>query len=56
VLGPGLYLSSGHDERQGHGEGDSDQGREWTLGVGVLFGLTEASADAALRVTFAVEY
>lgn len=56
VLGPSLYLSSAHAERQGQNESDSDLGREWTLGVGVLFGLTEASADAALRVTFAVEY
>jgi hypothetical protein len=53
VLGPGLYLSSSHEEG---GENDFARGREWNLGVGVLFGLTEASADAALRVTFAVEY
>ena len=58
VLGPSLYLSSGHEGKEA-GESpneDSDGGREWNLGVGVLFGLTAASADAALRVTFAVEY
>jgi len=54
VLGPSLYLASAHDAEAG--ENESDHGREWNLGVGVLFGLTEASADAALRVTFAVEY
>ena len=54
VLGPSLYLSSPH-EREG-GKEDAEDEREWNLGVGVLFGLTEASADAALRVTFAMEY
>jgi hypothetical protein len=58
VLGPSLYLSSGHKEGSGaeEREKDSEEGREWNLGVGVLFGLTEASADTALRVTFAMEY
>ncbi len=45
VLGPSLYVFSA-----------SDAMREWTLGAGVLFGLTDVSPDAALRVTFAVEY
>ena len=45
VLGPSLYLFSAEDG-----------GREWALGAGVLFGLTEASPEAALRITFAVEY
>lgn len=44
VLGPSLYLFSAPERR------------EWNLGAGVLFGLTDASADAALRITFAVEY
>lgn len=58
VLGPSLYLSSGHEDGEGDGEAkrDSEQASEWNLGVGVLFGLTDASADTALRVTFAVEY
>lgn len=45
VLGPSLYLFSA-----------PDAAREWALGAGVLFGLTDATADAALRVVFAVEY
>ena len=45
VLGPSLYVFSAPDAE-----------REWNLGAGVLFGLTESSPDAALRVTFAVEY
>jgi hypothetical protein len=58
VLGPSLYLSSAHEEGKGEGErkGGTEQGREWNLGVGVLFGLTDASADTALRVTLAMEY
>lgn len=52
VLGPSLYLFSasfGDDEGPGYG-------RDWSLGAGVLFGLTEASPTATLRITFAVEY
>ncbi len=45
VLGPSLYVSSA-----------PDADGELTLGAGVLFGLTDISPDAALRVTFAVEY
>lgn len=45
VLGPSLYVFSAPDAE-----------REWTLGAGVLFGLTESSPDTALRITFAVEY
>ncbi len=45
VLGPSLYLFSAENAE-----------REWSLGAGVLFGLTDASPEAALRVTFAVEY
>lgn len=45
VLGPSLYVFSATDAE-----------REWTLGAGVLFGLTESSPDAALRITFAMEY
>jgi len=45
VLGPSLYVFSAPDAE-----------REWNLGAGVLFGLTESSPDAALRITFAVEY
>lgn len=54
VLGPSLYLSSAPD--LSGGEASGEEGREWSLGIGALFGLTDASADAALRVTFAVEY
>ena len=56
VLGPSLYLSSGHEEKPAVAQIGPEEGREWELGIGVLFGLTEASADAALRVPFAVEY
>ena len=45
VLGPSLYLFS-----------DPEAEREWSLGAGVLFGLTDASPDTSLRITFAVEY
>ena len=45
ILGPSLYVFSAPDAE-----------REWTLGAGVLFGLTESSPDAALRITFAMEY
>lgn len=56
VLGPSLYLSSDHGSRSDLAEGEGGGGHEWILGVGVLFGLTRASADSALRVTFAMEY
>ncbi len=45
VLGPSLYVFSAPDAE-----------REWNLGAGVLFGLTDASPDTSLRITFAVEY
>ncbi|ODR98174.1 hypothetical protein AUC69_09625 [Methyloceanibacter superfactus] len=45
VLGPSLYVFSA-----------PDADREWNLGAGVLFGLTDASPDTSLRITFAVEY
>lgn len=45
VLGPSLYFFSAPEAE-----------REWNLGAGVLFGLTDASPDTSLRVTFAVEY
>lgn len=45
LFGPSLYVFSAPEAE-----------REWTLGAGVLFGLTESSSDTALRVTFAVEY
>jgi len=45
VLGPSLYVFS-----------DPEAGREWLLGAGMLFGLTDASADTAVRITLAVEY
>ena len=45
VLGPSLYVFSAPEAEQ-----------EWSLGAGVLFGLTDASPEAALRITFAVEY
>ncbi len=56
VLGPSLYLSSGHEDGEGEATNAAEQRREWNLGVGVLFGLTEMTADTALRVTLAVEY
>ena len=57
VLGPSLYYLSGADLELGEGdETAATRGTEWEAGVGVLFGLTDTSADAALRVTVAVEY
>jgi hypothetical protein len=60
LLGPGLYLYSRDgagdaepgDDREGEGAG---RGPAWSLGVSTLFGLTDASDDVTLRVTFAVE-
>jgi hypothetical protein len=61
LFGPGLYLFS----RDGAGSGieagrwaeaeGAEAGLQWSLGAGLLFGLTEASDDTTLRVTFAVE-
>ena len=45
ILGPSLYVFS-----------DPEGEREWLLGAGMLFGLTDASTDTSVRVTFAVEY
>ncbi|WP_141701910.1 hypothetical protein [Methyloceanibacter stevinii] len=45
VLGPSLYVFSAPDAE-----------REWLLGAGMLFGLTEASAKSAVRITLAVEF
>jgi hypothetical protein len=45
VLGPSLYVFS-----------DPEGEREWLFGAGMLFGLTDASANSAVRITLAVEY
>jgi hypothetical protein len=45
VFGPSLYVFSA-----------PEADREWTLGAGVLLGLTAASPASALRITFAMEY
>ncbi len=62
LFGPGLYLFSSAAAAGGieagrfrNEEGEGGGGLQWSLGVGALFGLTEASADTTLRVTFAVE-
>ena len=55
VLGPSLYLSNAAEET-GQVDGEEAGETEWQVGVGVLFGLTDATADAALRVTASVEY
>jgi hypothetical protein len=59
IFGPGLYLYSragaGVDEPGDAGGDGRDGPLFWSLGVGTLFGLTEASDDVTLRVTFAVE-
>lgn len=60
LFGPGLYLYS-RDSASGAEPGDERAeegargGPDWSLGVGTLFGLTGASDDVTLRVTFAVE-
>jgi hypothetical protein len=54
VLGPSLYLFSAPFDDDAANE--RAHCREWSLGAGVLFGLTDSSPDAALRITFAVEY
>jgi hypothetical protein len=61
LFGSGFYLFS----RNGAGSGieagrwanaaGQDEELRWSLGAGLLFGLTEASDDTTLRVTFAVE-
>ena len=53
VFGPSLYFELGDDAKD---DSAAARAAEWEVGVGVLFGLTHASADAALRVTMAVEY
>ena len=55
VLGPGLYFANG-EEDAGEAGGEGRRETEWEVGVGVLFGLTDATADAALRITASVEY
>ena len=54
-IGPVLYLSfGGGDENEKVGVGDDDQdkkkGAEFTVGVGALFGVTDATSDVALKV------
>jgi len=61
TLGPVLYLNFGNedgDEDEGPGLGSDDEekndsekkGAEFTVGVGALFGLTDATSDVALKV------
>jgi hypothetical protein len=61
TLGPVLYLNFGNedgDEGEGPGLGSDDEeksdsekkGAEFTIGVGALFGLTDATSDVALKV------
>ena len=55
LLGPSLYLYSPDDDERPRSRG-SLAPEEWALCAGVLFGLTDASADATVRVMFAMEY
>jgi hypothetical protein len=55
LLGPSLYLYSPDDDDRSRNQG-SLAPEEWALCAGVLFGLTDASADATVRVMFAMEY
>ena len=57
IFGPGLYLySRGGANEPGEAADDGAPERlNWSLGVGTLFGVTDASDDVTLRVTFAVE-
>jgi hypothetical protein len=61
TLGPVLYINFGNedgDEGEGLGAGDEDEEKsgsekreaEFTVGVGALFGLTDATSDVALKV------
>jgi hypothetical protein len=59
IFGPGLYLysrdgASENEPGNARGEGTNEP-LSWSIGVGTLFGLTDASDDVTLRVTFAVE-
>ncbi len=56
LLGPSLYLYSPDDDDDRPRNRGSLTPDEWSLCAGVLFGLTEASADATVRVMFSVEY
>jgi hypothetical protein len=55
-IGPVLYLTFGkksdEGEKAGIGDDDSDKkgGAEFMVGVGTLFGLTDATSDVALKV------
>lgn len=59
LFGPGLYLYSrdgAGDAEPGEVARDGAQERlSWSVGAGTLFGLTGASDDVTLRITFAVE-
>lgn len=56
LLGPGIYFYSSEDDEGKSRNNPGLMPGEWSLGVGTLLGLTGASADTAIRVTFAVEY
>jgi hypothetical protein len=55
LLGPSLYLYAPDEDDRPRDRG-SLAPEEWALCAGVLFGLTDASADATIRVMFAMEY
>ncbi len=55
LLGPSLYLYSPDDDDRPRSRSKLAP-EEWALCAGVLFGLTDASADATVRVMFAMEY
>jgi hypothetical protein len=55
LLGPSLYLYSPDDDDRPRNR-SSLAPEEWALCAGVLFGLSDASADATVRVMFAMEY
>lgn len=56
LLGPSVYLYAADDDDRPRDGRSRFAPEEWALCAGVLFGLTDASADATVRVMFAVEY
>lgn len=61
-IGPVLYLGHVHGDAQGihgaehSGHDDHENGVEWHGEVGVLFGLTDATSDAAIKLNIGADF